>query len=279
MAGDRVVVTTEAELVEALRTPERWRVVGSGAHEHFRRPAPVDTSELRIEIRGLVDFSPNDQVVVVRAGTPLEELQEALRPHGQCLPVSGEMGTVGGLVSLNLPHALEAECGTWRDWVLGCAAVRADGTAVRAGSRAVKNVAGYDVHKFLVGTRGTLAVLTELTLRTYPLRSLPTSAARYRQGGRRGDTFWIQRTLPTDFSAAVEASAEYEGFDLPTTSTLWRQLPSDATLPRFSGDWVIRAGCGDGNAVVEGPAQARLMRRTKELFDPTDRLNPGEFGL
>lgn len=63
--------------------------------------------------------------------------------------------------------------GAWRDWVLGVQLVLADGMIAKAGSLAVKNVAGYDIHKFLVGTRGTLAVVTEVILRTAPLASLP----------------------------------------------------------------------------------------------------------
>jgi glycolate oxidase FAD binding subunit len=167
-------------------------------------------------------------VVEVFAGTPIRDLQHALVEHAQCLPMvtwhEGYSplhffnGTVGGALSMGLGHALQAQCGGWRDWLLGATVVLADGAVARSGSRAVKNVAGFDVHKLFVGARGTLAVIAKATFRTSPLKSLPAASA-----------------------------------DDP--------------------------GKGDCAMKVTSRVQEMLMRRAKEIFDPTDKLNPGEMGI
>lgn len=283
-----VVVSTEAELAEALAAYPQVRVHGANTHATYRRP--VDGQPLRVDLRGIVEFSPADQVVVVKGNTPIQELQGALMERGQCLPMVGWSdgysplhigGTVAGGLMMSLPHDLEAECGSWRDWILGATAMLADGTIAKSGSRAVKNVAGYDVHKFLVGSRGALAVLTEVVLRTYPLKSLPTPTVERLCGSpeAESDALWIQRVLPQDYAKAKESGAGLAGRNIPGTSTIVRHTRPEDCFARFPGDWVLRSNCGEENVRIEDPTQARLMRRTKGLFDPADKLNPGEFGI
>jgi glycolate oxidase FAD binding subunit len=171
----RYLPESREELARAVAELGGVRIVGADTHAAWRPPAPQGVPILDLtRLAGVVEFHPDDQVVVVRAGTRIADLQAAVEARGQCLPVlERQEGTVGGALMMNLPHSLERICGGWRDWVLGMTVVRADGTIARCGSQAVKNVAGYDIHRFLVGTRGTLAVVAEAILRTYPLASLP----------------------------------------------------------------------------------------------------------
>lgn len=164
------------------------------------------------------------------------------------------------------PHRLEARYGGWRDWVLGLHAVLADGTMVKSGSRAVKNVAGFDLHRFLVGSRGSLAVITEVVLRTYPvsvledlqeLKDVPAPA-------------FIQRVLPTDFEVALGEAADAHVASDRQTATLWASRP----LARHSGDWAMGKG-----VPLDNTTQIRLMKRAKQIFDPENKLNPGEWGF
>jgi hypothetical protein len=85
--------------------------------------------------------------------------------------------------------------------------------------------------------------------------------------------------VPADFERASAASRGYEGFDVPTSSTLWRTLPAGTDLPRYEGDWVFRSGCGHRNVEVTDEAQIKLMKRAKQIFDSTNKLNPGEWGF
>ena len=178
-----------------------------------------------------------------------------------------------------LPHVLEAQCGTWRDWVLGMTVVLADGTSAKCGSKVVKNVAGYDVQKLFVGSRETLGIIVELTLRTYPLRALPEPDVEIRmwEGIHANKQVWVQRTLATDFSMAVRNAGDRLIATDRATHTLWALVPMEEELPRFEGDWVLRSGCGRKNIALTDEAQIRLMRRAKELFDPGHKLNPGEM--
>lgn len=281
--------TTIEELSQTVREATRLDVVGDDHHRNWRMPIAPDAARLELSgLTGIVEHYVDDQVVVVRAGTSMHELQTELDRKGQCLPMvdwhdgyshlNVRAGTVGGHLSMNLPHELEGECGTWRDWVLGVTLVQADGTVAKAGSRAVKNVAGYDLARLLIGARGTLAVIAEVILRTFPVKSLPEPKV-IGQEGEQGDSIWVQRTLMTDFEQARAATAAYHGDNDPNTATLTRWIPEHVELPRYPGDWVLRSGCGDRNLEITDPTQIRLMRRTKELFDPTGKLNPGEMGI
>jgi len=116
-----------------------------------------------------------DFTIEVEAGLPLVWLQAALAEQGQWLavdpPPAASPGTVGGLVARGLSAGLRHRYLGIRDQLIGVGFVRADGVAAKAGGRVVKNVAGYDLMRLLCGSWGTLALLTRLTLRTYPLPS------------------------------------------------------------------------------------------------------------
>lgn len=240
--------------------------------------------------KGIIEHDVDDQVVVVRTGTWLKDLQLALHEVGQCLPMptyEPESATTTAYmyrplideIGFNLPHGLANQCGSWRDWVLGMKVVTADGTIVKCGSKAVKNVAGYDVQKLMIGSRGTLGLIAEVTLKTFPFKALPKSEVEVTSGAIETCSNWIQRVLPTDFDAALAAAqGNLTAFDR-RSSTLWAFVPSEASLRRFDGDWVLRAGCGDKNLEFKDSTVVRLMKRTKELFDPTGKLNPGEMGV
>lgn len=123
-------------------------------------------------LRRVVEHAPADQIVVVEAGLPLAELQAHLRPHGQRLaldPPLPERATVGGVVAANAFGPRRHRYGAARDLVVGMTFVRADGTVARGGGKVVKNVAGFDVPRLLVGSLGTLALVGTVTFRLHPL--------------------------------------------------------------------------------------------------------------
>jgi glycolate oxidase FAD binding subunit len=151
-------------------------VRGAGTRRQWGRPprrcdAVLDTRRLR----GVVEHNPGDLVCTVRAGTPLAELRTALAAaegHRQWLPLDPpqpERQTLGGLVATAASGPLRVRYGTARDLVIGARFVLGDGTVGHSGGKVVKNVAGYDVTRLLVGSLGTLAVITEVTIRLHPL--------------------------------------------------------------------------------------------------------------
>jgi len=251
----------------------------------------ADTTAISLDLYdGIIEHDVEDQVVVVRAGTSILELQENLATVGQCLPLpmveppsamltASIFGPLIDEIGFSLPHPLSAQCGSWRDWVLGMTVVQADGTIAKCGSKAVKNVAGYDVQKLMIGARGTLGLIAEVILKTFPLKALPKPEVEYAISSSGRPANWIQRVKPADFKSAVKASeAHLTAFD-PRSSTLWAFVPPGETLIRFDGDWVMRSGCGPQNLEFKDPTVLRLMKRTKELFDLKGKLNPGEMPL
>lgn len=115
---------------------------------------------------------PSDMVSTVQCGMEVREFQKAIGCENQIFPVDPPLlnagATVGGLVSSNLCGPMSARYGTCRELILGVKAVRADGEIINVGGKVVKNVAGYDIPKLMVGSLGTLCVLAEATFRLYP---------------------------------------------------------------------------------------------------------------
>src|SRR5690348_5629773 len=125
----------------------RDRIAGSGSVtltsslDHFSEVAiPADALDLS-SYNGIDEFSPADQVVVVRSGTLLSDLNRELATSGHTIPhLFPERcllpdAPLHALDDYNLPHALEGPCGSWRDWVLGMKVILADGTECKCGSK------------------------------------------------------------------------------------------------------------------------------------------------
>jgi len=128
-----------------------------------------------LDVRGLggvVDYQPQELIVVARPGTPLSELEPLLAERRQMLafepPHWGAGATLGGVIACNLSGPRRFKAGAARDHLLGFQAVTGRGELIRGGGRVVKNVTGYDMSKLLCGSFGTLAVLTELCLKVLP---------------------------------------------------------------------------------------------------------------
>ena len=163
------------DLLHQLNTARQpWRPAGLGGHLHWCQPVPWNGKVVSVaDNNAILRHSVEDFTVEVEAGLPLSWLQAALAEHGQWLavdpPPATSPGTVGGLVARGLSAGLRHRYLGIRDQLVGVGFVRADGVAAQAGGRVVKNVAGYDLMRLLCGSWGSLALLTRLTLRTYPI--------------------------------------------------------------------------------------------------------------
>ncbi|MFQ3679448.1 MAG: FAD-binding oxidoreductase, partial [Pseudanabaenaceae cyanobacterium] len=130
------------------------------------------------KLQGVVAWAAADLTVTVGAGMLLADLQRLLATQGQFVPLDPPLAaqaTVGGVLATGTGGSLRHRYHGIRDLVLGVTFVRADGAVAKAGGRVVKNVAGYDLMKLLTGSWGTLAIVTELTLRVYPLPTVSQS--------------------------------------------------------------------------------------------------------
>jgi len=178
----RLVVTPgdESEVASVLSTATArgLAVVARGGGTKLEWGSPPERCDIVLStsrIAGIVDHEPADLVCVVRAGTPLGLVQDTLaaapgfRQRLMLDPPQDKAATIGGVVATAASGPLRTRFGTARDLVIGASFVLSDGTVGRSGGKVVKNVAGFDVAKLLVGSLGTLAVITEVAFRLHPL--------------------------------------------------------------------------------------------------------------
>ena len=124
------------------------------------------------DYKGVVEYSEGDMTLTVRAGTTMQDLKEYLGKHQQMLPLDPmwpSHATIGGMIAANDSGPKRFRYGSARDLVIGTRLVYPDGRVLRTGGKVVKNVAGYDMNKLFIGSMGTLAVLTEITLKLRPV--------------------------------------------------------------------------------------------------------------
>jgi len=129
--------------------------------------------------RGIVAYEPTELVITARAGTPLAEIEAALREKGQMLafepPHFGDAATLGGCIATGLSGPRRPYAGAARDFVLGARILDGKGDDLRFGGQVMKNVAGYDVSRLMAGSLGTLGVLLEVSLKVLPLPASETT--------------------------------------------------------------------------------------------------------
>ncbi|HEX4246586.1 MAG TPA: FAD-linked oxidase C-terminal domain-containing protein [Pseudonocardia sp.] len=128
-------------------------------------------------MRAILEVNQGERLAVVQPGVVNDELRAAVAEHGLWYPpdpASAPWSTIGGNVSTNAGGLCCVKYGVTRDYVLALEVVTATGEIVRLGRRTAKGVAGYDLVGLLVGSEGTLAVITEVTVKLRPLRSAPT---------------------------------------------------------------------------------------------------------
>ena len=117
---------------------------------------------------GGIEVFARDMTATIAADVPLEEVQRKLAEFDQWLPIDGDpRSPVGGLVEMNSTGPLRLGYGAWRDLLLGCQFTNGRGELITAGGRAIKNVAGYDLTKLMVGQQGILGQIVTITTRTY----------------------------------------------------------------------------------------------------------------
>src|SRR5262245_38545685 len=163
----------------ALNEAVTLDVRGQGSKLRLGKPMQCDQVLDLSGIAGIVDYAPEELVVTVRAGTPLNEVEALLAQRNQMLafepPDLGPLlaqdagqGTLVGTLMGNLAGPRRISAGAARDHLLGFSGVNGRGEAFKSGGRVMKNVTGYDLSKLLAGSWGTLAVLDEVSVKVLP---------------------------------------------------------------------------------------------------------------
>ncbi len=217
---------------------------------------------------GVVDYQPKELVLTARAGTPLAEIEALLGEQNQMLafepPHFGGPATLCGSIAAGLSGPRRPYAGAARDFVLGVRMIDGTGQPLRFGGQVIKNVAGYDVSRLMVGAMGTLGLITEVSLKV-----LPQPAA--------------QATLQFELgeAAAIEKMNQWAGQPLPLSATSWH---AGLLTVRLSGATsavhAAQARLG-GEALKEASAfWQRLRDQSTPFFDKRpSTLNQGLWRL
>ncbi|WP_223115884.1 FAD-binding protein [Paracoccus amoyensis] len=172
--------TTEAELAAIIADRRRpLRIIGGGTRVQLPPGDDMMIDRLTTtRLSGVVTYSPGEMTLIARPGTPLPEIEAMLAAEGQALAfeppdLRGVLGghgapTLGGMVAANASGPRRLMAGACRDHLLGVRFVDGRGRVIKNGGRVMKNVTGLDLSKLLAGSYGTLAVLTEIVLKTLP---------------------------------------------------------------------------------------------------------------
>jgi glycolate oxidase FAD binding subunit len=162
-----------ARICDAAQRGVPLCIRGGGTKDFYGEPGPRGEELSTLPLAGVADYEPSELVVTVGAGTALADLEVLLASHGQCLPFEpphfAAGATVGGMVAAGLSGPARASVGPVRDYVLGLTMVNGAGEPLTFGGQVMKNVAGYDVSRLMVGALGTLGLVAEVSLKVLPV--------------------------------------------------------------------------------------------------------------
>jgi len=179
-----------ADIVKAAAANrEPLEILGNATKRVIGRPVTAPHRLSTTKLTGVTLYEPEELVLSAKAGTPLSEIETLLAKHNQQLafepPHWGEQ-TIGGVIATGFSGPRRIQAGAVRDHLLGFSAVNGRGELFKAGGRVVKNVTGYDLSKLMAGSFGTLAVLTDITLKVLPRPEAQATLVRTNQSARDG---------------------------------------------------------------------------------------------
>lgn len=171
MSEDPIAPQTVDELQSIISSEPRVLAVGNRTKEPLSRCPDAKLVSLR-SLSGIIEYEPSEFTFTARAGTTVVELAAALAERRQYLPFDPMLraagATIGGTIAAGLSGPGRFRYGGIRDFLIGVQFISGDGNVINAGGKVVKNAAGFDIPKFLVGSMGRLAAITEVTFKVFP---------------------------------------------------------------------------------------------------------------
>lgn len=200
----------QQQITQAAADGKRVRIRGSGSKDFYGENTAFDAVLHTRDYAGIVDYDPAELVLTARCGTRLADIEALLSEYGQMLPFEppffGAHATLGGAVACGLAGPRRLQAGAVKDFVLGAQLLDGRGQVLHFGGQVMKNVAGYDVSRLLVGSLGTLGVLTEVSLKILPQPVAQQTCQFY---------------LPQ--ADALTTLNQWLGQALPISATMWEQ--------------------------------------------------------
>lgn len=182
-------------VINAIATQTAINISGSGSKRFLRSSNQGQVLNVSGH-SGITSYQPTELVLTARAGTPLKEIESVLAESGQILPFEpphfNDNATIGGTIACGLSGSIRPFASSARDIVLGCKIINGHGQILQFGGQVMKNVAGYDVSRLMVGAMGTLGILLEISIKVLPA---PTSTYALSQPREADDAIRLMRTL------------------------------------------------------------------------------------
>lgn len=264
---------------------------GTSLEGHVNAPAGGISIDLS-KMDKIVEVHAEDLDVVLQPGVTREQLNTYLRDQGLFFPIDpGANASLGGMAATRASGTNAVRYGTMKDNVLSLEAVMADGTVIRTASRARKSSAGYDLTRLLVGSEGTLGVITELTLR---LQGIPEAIRSARcsfptvDAACRAVMMTIQYGIPVARielldALSVKAANQYSKLSLPETPLLLLEFHgSDAGVVEQAGMFGAIAEEFEGfdfEATSSAEERNALWQARHDMYWASLQLRPGAKGI
>src|SRR6476469_4482660 len=162
----------------AIASEQPLEIIGHGSKRLIGQPMATNAVLDLSDLNAVTSYEPTELIITVQAGAPLADVKSLIDSRNQqfafdpmnTAPLLGtpEIGTIGGMIAAGLAGSRRVKAGGARDHLLGAHAVSGFGDSFKTGGKVVKNVTGYDLCKLIAGSWGTLAVMTEVTLKVMP---------------------------------------------------------------------------------------------------------------
>lgn len=284
---------SEQEVQEILKicSAHRLPVVAFGAGSSMeghtlplRGGLSVDTREMN----RIIEIRPEDGLAVVEPGVTRKQLNVELRDTGMMFSVDpGADASIGGMASTRGSGTTAVRYGTMRENVLALRAVTADGTAVRAGSRARKSSSGYDLTHLFVGSEGTLGIITEITVKLHPIPENVSSAVcafPTVADAVNAVIETVQYGIPVarvEFmdEVAIAATNSYSKLDLPVAPTLFYEFHGTEAWvgeqARIAGEIAAGHGAEGFRWSTDADERTKLWQARHDMFWATKAIKPG----
>lgn len=236
---DVIIAPLRSALLAAAAAGRPVDICGGGSKRFYGNPGEGDALDVT-PCHGILSYEPTELVITARAGTPLAEIESAMREQGQMLgfepPHFGGSATLGGCIATGLSGPRRPWAGAARDFVLGMRILDGRGNDLRFGGQVMKNVAGYDVSRLMTGSLGTLGIILEVSLKALPL---PPAEITVRLDMNQADALqrmngWAAKPLP------ITASCHVDG-------QLFLRLSGAATAVKAAADTIGGEPVEDGD--------------------------------
>ena len=269
----------------ALASEQPLEIIGHGSQRLIGQPMATNALLDLSALNTVTAYEPNELIITVQAGAPLADVLSLIEAKNQqfafepinlsALLGTRDIGTIGGMIGAGLAGPRRIKAGGARDHLLGAHAVSGFGDSFRAGGRVVKNVTGYDLCKLLAGSWGTLAVMTEVTLKVMPkpesertlvLRGLDDIAANKAMTAALGSPFDVSAAAHVPNSALRGSVAGLDDLGSPHDAVTLLRLEGITASAAHRAAALVKALAPFGAAeIVEDAASAEIWSSIRDI--------------